>query len=214
MADSPRIEQLRRRVLQDPASIAFAALAEEYRRAGRITESIETARAGLARHPGYTTARVTLGRALGESGATDEARHELEQALVSAPENLAAIRALADLYRRTGQHEPARDLARRGVLLAPQDPDLHDLLASLPPGDSTGTPAARGEEPATGSASPAPVMLVRGDEPAPGLASPAPVMLAAAARPAGLGVLERWRDALAEERRRRARPAGVAGELA
>ena len=31
MAHSARIEELRRRVQQDPASIAFAALAEEYR---------------------------------------------------------------------------------------------------------------------------------------------------------------------------------------
>ena len=30
MADSPRIEELRRRVQSDPASIAFAALAEEF----------------------------------------------------------------------------------------------------------------------------------------------------------------------------------------
>ena len=45
MADSPRIEELKRRVQSDPASIAFAALAEEYRRAGRFEEAIETCRA-------------------------------------------------------------------------------------------------------------------------------------------------------------------------
>ena len=38
MGDSPRLEALRRRVLADPASVAFAALAEEYRRAGRLAE--------------------------------------------------------------------------------------------------------------------------------------------------------------------------------
>ena len=65
---------------------------------------------GLARHPGYTSARVTLGRALLESGSTDEARRELEQALASAPENLAALRALADVYRSTGV--PSRSMKR------------------------------------------------------------------------------------------------------
>ncbi len=64
MPDNPRIEDLRRRVQQDPASIAFAQLAEEYRRAGLQQEAIDTCRAGLARHPGYLSARVTLGRAL------------------------------------------------------------------------------------------------------------------------------------------------------
>ena len=64
MADNPRIEELRRRVQKDPASIAFAQLAEEYRRAGNYEDAIATCRAGLAVHPGYLSARVTLGRAL------------------------------------------------------------------------------------------------------------------------------------------------------
>ena len=76
----------------DPASIAFAALAEEYRRAGQFDEAIATCRAGLLRHPAYLSARVTLGRALIEIGRFDEARDELEHVLRVAPENLAAIR--------------------------------------------------------------------------------------------------------------------------
>ncbi len=74
MADSPRIEELKRRVQLDPASIAFAALAEEYRRAGQFDESIITCKAGLLRHPAYLSARVTLGRSLLELGRYDEAR--------------------------------------------------------------------------------------------------------------------------------------------
>jgi tetratricopeptide (TPR) repeat protein len=101
MADNPRIEELRRRVQQDPASIAFAALAEEYRRAGQFESAIDTCRAGLQRHPAYLSARVTLGRALLELGQYDEARSELEQVLKAAPENLAANRALAEIQART-----------------------------------------------------------------------------------------------------------------
>jgi tetratricopeptide (TPR) repeat protein len=103
MADFPRIEELKRRVQQDPASIAFAALADEYRRAGLFNEAIETCRAGLLRHPAYLSARVTLGRALLETGHFDEAEIELEQVVRSAPENLAAIRALAEIHRRRGE---------------------------------------------------------------------------------------------------------------
>ena len=68
VADSPRIEELKRRVQSDPASIAFAALAEEYRRAGRFEEAIDTCNAGLVRHPSYLSAHVTLGRALIDVG--------------------------------------------------------------------------------------------------------------------------------------------------
>lgn len=101
--DSPRLEELKRRVQRDPASISFAGLAEEYRRLGRYSEAIDTCRAGLLRHPSYLSARVTLGRALIEIGLFDEASAELEQVLESAPENLAAIRALADIHRRRGE---------------------------------------------------------------------------------------------------------------
>src|SRR5919202_286030 len=85
MADNPRVEELRRRVLADPAWIAFAALAEEYRRSGNYADAIETCRTGLQRHPSYLSARVTLGRALIETAQYDEARKELEFVLKAPP---------------------------------------------------------------------------------------------------------------------------------
>ena len=100
MADSARIEELKRRVLMDPGSIAFAALAEEYRRAGHYEDAIGTCQTGLQRHPAYLSARVTLGRSLLELGRYDEARQELELVLRNAPENLAAIRGLAEIHHR------------------------------------------------------------------------------------------------------------------
>lgn len=107
MADTPRIEELKRRVQSDPASIAFAALAEEYRRAGRFEEAIAACVAGLVRHPSYLSAHVTLGRSLIEVGRFDDAREELEHVLRLAPENLAAIRGLAEIHhrRREDAHE-------------------------------------------------------------------------------------------------------------
>lgn len=102
MAESSRIEELRRRVHLDPASIAFAVLAEEYRRAGRYDEAITTCTIGLQRHPAYLSAHVTLGRALIEIGQHDDARDEFELVLGAAPENLAAIRGLAEIHQRLG----------------------------------------------------------------------------------------------------------------
>jgi tetratricopeptide (TPR) repeat protein len=128
MAENPRVEELRRRVELDPASIAFAALAEEYRRMGRHEEAIEACRQGLQRHPAYLSARVTLGRALIEVGDFDGARAELETVLKSAPENLAAIRGLAQIHDRLGHStEMHPDLAALAasplpVRLAPPPP--------------------------------------------------------------------------------------------
>lgn len=109
MTDNSRIEDLRRRVQSDPASIAFAALAEEYRRAGRFEEAIATCSGGLERHPSYLSAHVTLGRSLLEIGRSDDAREALEFVLRAAPENLAAIHALADLHRRA--RDPVKEPA-------------------------------------------------------------------------------------------------------
>ena len=55
-------------------------------------------RAGLDRHPSYLSARVTLGRALQELGQPAEAREEFQYVLSLAPDNLAAIRGLAELH--------------------------------------------------------------------------------------------------------------------
>jgi tetratricopeptide (TPR) repeat protein len=107
MVQSPRIEDLRRRVRNDPRSIAFAQLAEEYRRIGLLQDSVDICRAGLSQHPGYVSARVTLGRSLVELGHLDSAQKELQAALEHAPGNLGAIRGLAEVSRRR-----AADLGR------------------------------------------------------------------------------------------------------
>jgi tetratricopeptide (TPR) repeat protein len=111
--DNPRIDDLRRRVQRDPSSVAFAQLAEAYRRAGRYQAAIQLCRAGLAQHPGYLSARVTLGRALIEIGLLDDAQRELEQVVRTAPENLAALQALTLIDQRRPVTVPAHARALR-----------------------------------------------------------------------------------------------------
>jgi predicted Zn-dependent protease len=127
MADSPRIEELKRRVQSDPASIAFAALAEEYRRTGRFEEAIDTCTAGLVRHPSYLSAHVTLGRALIDVGRLEEAKKELESVLRLAPENLAAIRGLAEIHQRLRDESRAHQAAGE---IAGGDPHHHEMAVA------------------------------------------------------------------------------------
>ena len=112
-----RLEELRRRVELNPAAPAFAALGEEYRKAGRFDEAIEACRAGLERFPAYLSARVTLGRALVEVGELEEARAQLEEVVSAAPENLAAIRALADIHHRLGDPQADAEVDALAALL-------------------------------------------------------------------------------------------------
>src|SRR3977135_2798545 len=131
MAENSRVDDLRRRVQKDPASIAFAQLAEELRRSGGYQEAVDTCHAGLKIHPGYLSARVTLGRALIELGQLDEAQAELSRVLESAPENLAAIRGLAEIHHRRGELVQALAQYRAALLLARNDPDLEETIADL-----------------------------------------------------------------------------------
>jgi hypothetical protein len=131
MADSPRLEELRRRVQADPASIAFAALAEEYRRAGKFREAVDASRAGLRYHPTYVSARVTLGRSLMELQESEQAERELTFVLKSAPDNLAARRALGELCWQQLRFADALTHFRTAQTLAPADTELPNILQSL-----------------------------------------------------------------------------------
>ncbi len=131
MSDSSRIDELRRRVQTDPTSIAFAQLAEELRRAGANEEAVGVCRVGLARHAGYLSARVTLGRALIEIGRLDEALAELTTVAAVAPDNLAAMRGLAEIHQRRGDLGEALEYYRRALDLARHDPELEEAVERM-----------------------------------------------------------------------------------
>jgi tetratricopeptide (TPR) repeat protein len=131
VADNARIDNLRRRIHLDPASIAFAQLAEEYRRAGDVVQAIDVCRAGLDRHPGYLSARVTLGRALMETGELARAEVEFRSVLGAAADNLAALRGLAVIHHRRGELEEALGCYERALGFAKNAPDLERAVDTL-----------------------------------------------------------------------------------
>ena len=195
MAESPRIEELRRRVANDPASIAFAQLAEEYRRSGDFEEAVRVCRTGLAQHPNYLSARVTLGRALIELQQFDEARTELDFVVHAAPDNLAAIRALAEIHQRREELDDIPKQVSGGATVVADEPpspspppDYTRALAALDSItlDHRSAPVAQPEHPPSRAA-------LRGDV----ADSPA------AADPA-LGELESWLAAIIADRNSRA----------
>lgn len=157
MPDSPRIEELKRRVQSDPASIAFAALAEEYRRAERYVEAIDACKAGLVRHPSYLSAHVTLGRAFIEVGRLQDARQELEYVLKLAPENLAAIRGLAEIHRRMGEETGE---AHTDVSMQPPEPPVAVSAPDARSNPSFDVRAALAEPASSPAALAAPPLLV------------------------------------------------------
>jgi tetratricopeptide (TPR) repeat protein len=135
VGDNPRIEDLRRRIQQDPASIAFAQLAEEHRRAGDYEEAVRVCRAGLAQHPAYLSAHVTLGRALMELREYDEAEDEFKRVLAVAPDNLIALRSMAELHQRREDAPPPApaedEVAPTEFALAPTEEEIAPAEAEI-----------------------------------------------------------------------------------
>ena len=128
---NPRIDELRRRLEKEPQSRLFAQLAEELRKDGDLNGAIRVAREGLEKHPGYVSARMTLGRALQDSGEIAGARVEFEAVLSSAPDNILASRLLAGCLEGLGSIEAALARYRSTLALSPGDPQLMARVTAL-----------------------------------------------------------------------------------
>lgn len=135
MEDHKRLDELRRRVDKDPASIAFASLAEELRRTGDHDQAVRVCRAGLEHHPTYLSARVTLGRALLELQQYPEARSELEYVIHAAPDNLLALKCMSELQARAGNGAAPDHAHAVGAAaeLQATDPAPEPVAAPAPP---------------------------------------------------------------------------------
>lgn len=123
-----RLDELRRRILRDPASVLFVGLSEEYRRLGRFREAVDVAEAGLRHHPGYVAGRVSLARALIALGARGRARIELERVVDSVPDNIAALKLLVELCRDLNLPEQALAHLHRLAVLSPHDTEVRQSL--------------------------------------------------------------------------------------
>ena len=79
---------------------AFGVIAERFRRAGQPEKAVTLCREGLEKFPEHLSAQVTLGWSLLDMGKHQEAFDQLKSVLKRAPDNLAAIRGLAELHEQ------------------------------------------------------------------------------------------------------------------
>lgn len=91
-------------------SASFSVIAERFRRAGQLDRAVALCQEGLAEFPDHLSARVTLGCALLDLGQYLDAHRELQMVIKRAPDNLAAIRGLAELHSRGFGEEEAPEL--------------------------------------------------------------------------------------------------------
>jgi tetratricopeptide (TPR) repeat protein len=184
---NPRIDELRKRLEKEPGSRLFAQLAEELRKDGELDEAVRVCRDGLQKQPNYPSARMTLGRALFDSGDLSGARGELETVLKGAPDNILAGRLLGECLERQGDRSGALARFKATLALAPADRQIVEHIAALESGASTAAPATIVMAPPAAPAPPpapptavAPMETTLIDIPPPGeaeqAAAPAPVV--------------------------------------
>ncbi|OGK99709.1 MAG: hypothetical protein A3E31_14575 [Candidatus Rokubacteria bacterium RIFCSPHIGHO2_12_FULL_73_22] len=133
------IRRQEERLARDPGSLAFAQLADLYRKAGRTREAAALCRDGLTRYPHYTTARLILAKTLVADGDLDGALAELARILEVSPKDVQCHRLAAEIHRRRGRIDAAVAHLETAVRLDAGDRESRALLgllrAATPPAD-------------------------------------------------------------------------------
>ncbi len=130
----PTADELRHyeaRLGREPSAQAFAALADAYRRAGRLDEAVALARQGLERYPRYSTARLILAKALLDREEVGAARAELERFLEREPDHEPALRLAVECALRLADPRGALGHLRRLARLDPEDRATRGQLRAL-----------------------------------------------------------------------------------
>jgi len=126
----PREDELHRlleRFEDQPNGRIFAPLADCYRKLQRLDEAYKVCVDGLVRHPHYSTGFVVLGKIHLDRAEFEDARTAFETVLSIDPENLIALRELAEDARRRGDEKRAEDLREQLSVLDPSGDTLEEL---------------------------------------------------------------------------------------
>jgi tetratricopeptide (TPR) repeat protein len=131
VAIAATIRRQEERLAKDPTSLAFAQLADLYRKAGRSADAIATCRSGLLRYPHYTTARLILAKTLLAENDPGGALLEIEAILQVSPKDVQCHRLAAEAHRRMGRLDAAVRSLESAVTLDPGDRESRALLTVL-----------------------------------------------------------------------------------
>ncbi len=116
---------------QNPRSLVFISLAENYRQEGLPSQALQILEEGLEQHPKLASALVAKGRCLLDLKRYSEALNELNAVLLENPQNIKALKLQSEIFVRLGQRKSAIRSLTKVVLAYPQDIEAARELEQL-----------------------------------------------------------------------------------
>ena len=142
MAYTSEIEKLEARYRENPKGRNFAPLADAYRKAALVDNAIELCQAGLQLHPDYVSGHIVHGRCLVDKKDDPGAESVFRRVLDLDPENILALKVLAEIAERNGRFAAAAEWLNRLLLADPMNGEAAEGLSRV-----RGKAAARATEP-------------------------------------------------------------------
>jgi tetratricopeptide (TPR) repeat protein len=130
MAYQSEIEKLEARFREKPEQW-FAALADQYRKAGDAKMALELLNAWIDRRPNYTSGYIVLGRCLLDQERLGDAAEAFENVLRLDMENVIALQSLSEIAERRGDLDGARTWLERLLDADPMNDEARDALQHL-----------------------------------------------------------------------------------
>jgi tetratricopeptide (TPR) repeat protein len=122
------IEKLEQRWAENPKGRNFAPLADAYRKAGELDRALELCKAGLELHPDYVSAHIVFARCLIEQKDDSGASDVFRRVLALDPENVLALKILAEIAARGGRFDEAVEWLGRLLNADPMNGDAAEAL--------------------------------------------------------------------------------------
>ena len=129
VAYTSEIEKLEKRWAENPKGRNFAPLADAYRKAGELDRALELCTAGLELHPDYVSAHIVFGRCLIDQKNDPGASDAFRKVLTLDPENVLALKILAEIAERGARHDEAAEWLTRLLAADPMNGDAAEHLA-------------------------------------------------------------------------------------
>jgi tetratricopeptide (TPR) repeat protein len=125
------IEKLERRFADNPQGLTFAPLAEAYRKSGDPQRALGILVQGLELHPDYIPASIVRGRCHLDVADDPAAEAAFRHVLGLDPENVIALKALADLAERGARPAEAAAFLRQLLLVDRSNEDAREQLGRM-----------------------------------------------------------------------------------